>query len=274
MSSRRERSPAELAAAIEANDSEFLMALGRAGGGEVRDDSQLRYAIGGSPVDYHNCVAHAELTPEDVDAAIDEVVERLRSHRVPGTWHVGPTSRPEDLGARLKARGFKGGWSDVGMAAALRALREDAARPAPPNLQIERVRDRAGLDAWVQARALDPEGKEESRWVAGVYQKLGLGDDSAWRHYVAWLGGEPVGTSTLFLGAGVAGVYFVLTRPEVRRLGIGAALTLAALHDARQLGNDIGVLGASPMGVPLYERLGFREYCRIAVYEWAPENAE
>ena len=35
------------------------------------------------------------------------------------------------------------------------------------------------------------------------------------------------------------------------------------------MGYEIGVLGASPMGVPLYEKLGFRPHCRIAVYEWA-----
>ena len=34
----------------------------------------------------------------------------------------------------------------------------------------------------------------------------------------------------------------------------------------------MGVLGASAMGVPLYERMGFREYCRIAVYEWPLEE--
>lgn len=153
-------SPAQVAELIEGNDAEFLMALGRAGGGEVRDDARGRWAIGGSPVDYHNCVAHADLTPDEVDAAIDEVVERFRVSGVPGTWHVGPTTRPADLGKRLLARGFPGGWSDVGMAADLLALR--TGRLTEARLRIERVRYRGGLDAWVQARALDPEGEVES----------------------------------------------------------------------------------------------------------------
>jgi hypothetical protein len=30
------------------------------------------------------------------------------------------------------------------------------------------------------------------------------------------------------------------------------------------------VLGSSPMGQPMYERLGFREVCAVNVYEWSP----
>ena len=258
--------PSDLARSIEANDAEFLMALGAAGGGEVRDDERLRWVIGGSPVDYHNCVAHAELDADDVDRVVDEVLGRFRAYGVPGTWHVGPTSRPADIGARLKARGFTGGWSDIGMAADLGTLPEEATLPT--GLTIERVRDRAGLNAWVTARALDEEGEAESRWVAEMYERIGLGDDVPWRHYVGWLEERPVATATLLMAAGVAGVYFVLTVPEARRRGIGGAITLAALREARELRYGTGVLGASEMGLPVYRRLGFEEYCRIAVYEW------
>ena len=265
-----ELGPAGLAGAIEANDAEFLMALGRAGGAEVRDDARLRWVIGGSPVDYHNCVVHADLEPGAVGGAVSEVLARFRAYGRPGTWHVGPSSRPADLGARLRGQGFAGGWSDAGMAADLGRLPEEA--QVPEGLEVARVRDRPGLDAWVRARALDPEGEAESRWVADMYARLGLGDDSPWRHYVGRLGGRPVATATLLLAAGVAGVYFVLTAPPARRRGIGTAVTLAALREARDLGYRTGVLGASGMGLPVYRRLGFEEHCRIAVYEWNPPD--
>ncbi len=38
-------------AIIEANGAAFLMEMGRAAGGEQRDD-HLRWTIGGSPIDY------------------------------------------------------------------------------------------------------------------------------------------------------------------------------------------------------------------------------
>ena len=80
---------------------------------------------------------------------------------------------------------------------------------------------------------------------------------------------EAVAITPVYLGAGVAGVYFVMTDPEMRRRGIGAAITHAALRDAAAVA-EYAVLGSSPPGRPVYERLGFREYCTINFYEWSP----
>ena len=78
-----------LTRAIEENGAEFLMALGRAVGAEVRDDGRVRWAIGNSPIDYHNCVVHADLTEEEADGEIEASLERMRAHVVPASWHVG-----------------------------------------------------------------------------------------------------------------------------------------------------------------------------------------
>src|SRR5215212_783148 len=105
-----------LAHAVEENGAEFLLTLGRAGGGEERTEPQLAWVIGGSPIDYHNAVVRADLTPAQADQAIAESIARLQAHAVPGTWHVGPSMRPADLGARLIAQGFTYAGDDIGMA--------------------------------------------------------------------------------------------------------------------------------------------------------------
>jgi GNAT superfamily N-acetyltransferase len=104
-----------------------------------------------------------------------------------------------------------------------------------------------------------------------MYRRIGFGD-TRWRHYVGDLDGHPVAAATVFLAAGVAGLYFVCTSPDVRRRGIGAAIGRQALVEAREHGSRIGVLGSSPMGQRTYERLGFSEVCTVHVYEWTPPD--
>lgn len=264
---QRDLSPAALVRDIENNTADLLMEMGRAGGGEQREESGLRWTIGGSPIDYHNCVVEADLAPTEVDEVIAASIRRMRARGVPGTWHVGPSMRPTDLAERLLRAGLTFGGSEPGMAADLHALNDDL--PVPGGLRIERVRDESGLAAWSQTLAQGfGEGEREATWVAATYRVLGYhSDDGPWWHYLARLNGEPVGTSTVFLGAGVAGVYFVSTAPQTRGRGIGAATTLAGLIDARRAGYRIGILTSSTMGRPVYARLGFREYCTIDLYE-------
>jgi GNAT superfamily N-acetyltransferase len=261
-------SPASLSRAIEENEAEFLLALGRAGGGEESPDRSLTYTIGGSPIGYHNAVVRADLAPEAAEGAIAATRELMRARGVPGSWHVGPSMRPRDLVARLARHGFVGD-SEPGMAADLSQL--DEAAPMPEGLAVEPVREPAGLTAFASVLAQGfGEGAKEAAWVEEMYRRIGLGDDVPWRHYLGRLGGAPVATASLFFAAGVAGLYFVSTAPAYRRRGIGAAITLAALRGARRLGFRAAVLGSSPMGHAVYQRLGFRELCQVHVCEWAP----
>lgn len=253
--------------AIEENGTEFLLAMGRAAGAEEHRTSGVHWIIGNSPIDYHNCVVRADLDPDDADTMIAASIERFEAHGVPGTWHVGPAMRPQDLGERLRRHGFAESEADVGMAIELGELPE--AIPVPESFAIERVVDERGLAAWtsVLARGFG-EGEPEAAWVGEVYRRIGLFNDVPWRHFLGRLDGEPVATASLFVGAGAAGVYFVSTLPPARRQGIGAAITLAALRAGRDLGLQLGVLGSSQAGYPVYRRLGFRELCHIRIFEW------
>lgn len=260
-------SAAWVARAVEDNEAEFLLALGRAGGGRERDDAEITWVIGGSPIAYHNCVMRADLEPERADDAITESQNLMRTSGVAGSWHVGPSMRPTDLGTRLEAHGFEGG-PEPGMAADIRALPDVE---APTDVRISRVVTDTGLDAYEQVLSLGfGEGPPEAAWVREMYARIGVGDDVPWRHYVGLAGGDPVACASVFLAAGVAGLYFVCTVPDARRRGIGAAISREALAGTLELGYDVGVLGSSPMGQRMYERLGFREVCAVNVYEWSP----
>jgi ribosomal protein S18 acetylase RimI-like enzyme len=161
------------------------------------------------------------------------------------------------------------------MAADLQAL--DEGLQAPPGLTIERVGDAETLQEWYDIAFNGVLGWPDCGVdaVLDYYMSVGLGAQSPRRYYIGRLRGKPVATSALVLGAGVAGIYGVATVSEERGQGIGTAMTLAPLREARALGYRVGVLFTSEKGTPAfrqYHRVGFRQYCKMRVYEWRRET--
>ena len=44
-------------------------------------------------------------------------------------------------------------------------------------------------------------------------------------------------------------------------------MTMAPLLDARAMGYRVGILHSSPLGLEVYRRLGFQEYCWMSHYQ-------
>jgi len=105
-------------------------------------------------------------------------------------------------------------------------------------------------------------------WVQAAHE-FGIGK-TPWRMVLGRLNGEPVGTNIIFNGAGVVGVYGIAVPPSARGKGIGAAITLKPVLDARDKdGYNHAVLFSTEMGAPVYERIGFRMTdVRINRYLW------
>jgi len=75
--------------------------------------------------------------------------------------------------------------------------------------------------------------------------------------FLAELDGKPVGIAMTIVSHSVAGIYWVGTLAEARGRGIGEAVTTAAVNAGFDLGGEIASLQASPMGEPVYRRMGF-----------------
>ncbi len=257
---------ATILVAIDANMAEEVAAFGRyLPGAEFYEDEEVRWYLTGLPSSLFNAVQLARFNEGDSDAKIERLLQRFRERGLPVSWSVGPASRPTDLGTYLEAHGLKLVHVSTGMAADLYALYE--AVETPPNLRIEVVRNQEMLRTYatVSMRGFDA-SPEDNKVYYDTYSGIGFGDDLPWQHYIGWLDEQPVAVSSLLLHAGVAGVYGVATIPEARRQGIGAAMTLAPLRDARARGYNIGVLSPSDMGLHVYQRIGFREYSTIHIY--------
>ncbi len=253
-----------LVAAIKANPIEWRRTLGRSPKAEFYDSPGVTWLLTGLPTPSLNTVLLAQVKPEDVDEIIDRTRAHFESRGVTTvSWWIQPGTQPADLGVHLVDHGLTYREGAPGMAADLLELNEDL--PTPPGLAIEPVLDTGALKQWAYVSVLGF-GLRETIVAPWFDLFAALGFDPPLRNYLATLDGEPVATSQLLLGAGVAGIYVVATLPDARRQGIGAAISLAPLRDARAMGYRIGILHASPLGEGVYRRLGFQEYCRMSHY--------
>ena len=75
--------------------------------------------------------------------------------------------------------------------------------------------------------------------------------------------GRDVSTALGFVHDGWCGIFNVATPEEHRGLGFGGAVTAHAVQAARSAGARGAYLQSSPMGLPVYERLGF-----VTVERW------
>jgi GNAT superfamily N-acetyltransferase len=263
--------PTTIATVIEANVNAYLLSFARLPGAIVRGDHDCVRIDSGRPDTTLNSVVSARFSPNTVDARVDTVLASFRAESRCLTWHVGPSTEPSDLGRTLLAHGLTHSEDEPGMAVEIDRMREDVAAPA--ELTIETVRDERGLEEWVSVW-LFPAPEAVRLFVFESMRQRGLGDELPWRFFVGRLGGRPVACSQLCAAAGVAGVQYVVTLPEVRRRGIGAAMTLQVLREARAMGYRVGVLTSSPDGLGIYRRIGFREYCWFHRYEWDGGRAD
>jgi ribosomal protein S18 acetylase RimI-like enzyme len=129
-------------------------------------------------------------------------------------------------------------------------------------LEIRAVGDEESLRTWTHTFTLGYGLPPD--WEPSIYElwiKLGL--EFPVRNYLGYWNGGPVATSSVFFGGGVAGIYSVSTLPEARGKGIGTAMTLRPLEDAREMGYRIGILQSSEMGFNVYKSIGFRHLCQI-----------
>jgi len=210
-----------------------------------------------------NVAQRLRLTPESVDATVEEVRALMRARsRGACTWEIGSSATPPDLRERLYAHGMVDD-DDPDVAAMVLSA---APPPPPPGVEARPVRD---VDEYVEAKrvaeaafGMPPDPDRVDRWRARFEEQQALGHG---RTFVALLDGRIVahGASsysehgvTLFGGA---------TVPEARGRGAYRALVSARWDDAGARGLPVVVTQAGAMSRPILERVGFVEVARIWV---------
>ena len=256
----------ELARLIEENLSAKSMDFAKLPGGEAHTGNPAWFRTGINRAGYNGVVC-AAFEKETLDEQIEAALEPFRQRDLPLTWWTGPLSSPSNLGSALQQHGFHHLRDMIGMAAKLDSL-TDFTKPEL-EYSFEPVRTRADLELWMppflNAFGIPPADKD---LVLDIFSHLTFQPASNWRHYLIRIHGDVVATSSLHLGAGVAGLYNIATLPAYRQHGLGTAVTLLTFEEARKMNYTLGTLQTTfPNALRLYHRMGFEVYCKFGVYQ-------
>jgi ribosomal protein S18 acetylase RimI-like enzyme len=146
-----------------------------------------------------------------------------------------------------------------------------------PDMVLDHRLPDATLPAGVElVRVTTEQDAKDYGWVQGVaYATYGMPEDVLPAslpldalhapHIVAMLArvdGKPAAGAMVVVTHGVAGIYWVGTTPEARGKGLAELCTRAAGNAGFDRGACIAALQASPMGEPVYKRMGYVEVSR------------
>jgi hypothetical protein len=144
-------------------------------------------------------------------------------------------------------------------------------QPAPPGIVLHQVEDPEGVRQFAEVNSA---AYATYGMPAEVHPELfdnpdAVLEDPAVHIVLASNESEPVATALVYESDGAATVQWVGTRPGARTSGLGALVTVWVTNLAFSRGASSVSLQASPMGAPIYLRLGYEtvhqhvEYVRM-----------
>lgn len=248
----------ELRELADLNYAEATREMTRRSGGAVLDEGGVMLAAGGHALPVLvNCAMRT-----DPRVAPDAVLARARRFFAPRRRGFSVVARAH-LDGDLETACTAAGLATFGAAPGMVLTRRLADAVPPPGVRLRRVATAA--DAAAYAAVMD-EAYQSLGMPPGVAAvQVGRLDALAAPHIVAVLAevdGAPVAGAVTIVTHGVAGVYWVGTRAAARGRGLAELCTRAAGNAGFELGARVAALQASPMGEPIYRRMGYVEVTR------------
>ncbi len=130
--------------------------------------------------------------------------------------------------------------------------------PSPTGVTIRPVLDEAARETYARlvARAFAIYGTPETSTAEHFATLAGVSGPTT-QAYLAYAADRPVAGATLYMAHGVGGIGWVGTLPEEFGHGYGRAVTKAVIEEGFRRRARFLNLQASPMGEPMYRRMGF-----------------
>ncbi|MFX1600497.1 MAG: GNAT family N-acetyltransferase [Promethearchaeota archaeon] len=265
----------ELEHAIEFNLYEFFRSMVNI---ELEDTQyeeteELSRFFTGIPFYFFNGVIDNHISSENAMKKIKKNITYFEKRKVPFIWVLGPSSTPKNMGELLIKNGFILEKLQ-GMAYNLKNLSIE--REIVNKVEIIKIENMKTLKVWNNIILMGFGFPEEVRsdFFYKAFSFILLKDKASASAFLAYYDGNPVASSLVLYKAGVAGIHLVTTLEEARGKGIGTAITLAPLNEAKNLGYETAILHSTEMGLNMYKKMGFKKYCSIDLFIWQLSSKE
>ena len=252
--------------AIWENLFDYSLKYARMPGVTCYDQPDLKWVFTGRPFGL-NRIFCVRFSKEEAAPRVAQITAMVKSWQLPALWPIDPDSTPANLSALGEEQGWRKYSPWIGMALEMKG--PIAAGPLSEGLTIASVTDEKSQEIW-PLLFFSERSQEYKNHLSTFYREFWPAENHSSVCFIAYLNGEPVASSLLHLGAGVAGLYWIGTLPKARRQGIATALTRYTLQHAQSLGYHRAILQASDAGVSIYRSLGFKEYCKIELLGFEP----
>jgi ribosomal protein S18 acetylase RimI-like enzyme len=214
------------------------------------------------PTFHFNHAATISVEDNEAESLMTKITKYFQSRGCPYVcFRTSPLTRPKTFTSLLEKNGFEKKIEESVMVFNGRKLEKKLNR----DIRIEEVSERE-VDVYTELFLTNFEMPTE--WKKG-FDRLALN----WMHqgrkcYLAYVRERPVGTCLLSSLGGTGGIFNVGTLKEYRGRGIGTALTIRALLDSVDEGNDLHILETEKGGNAerLYRKIGFETVHSISYF--------
>ncbi|MGG1678073.1 GNAT family N-acetyltransferase [Neobacillus sp. NRS-1170] len=197
----------------------------------------------------------------DETESVRQIVKEYKDQKVPFLWRIWDHDTPVNIGEILLENGGQPIPNTTLMAIDLGSF-HPLTEPYP-GLTIQRVKNKQdGLNFSKCASSAFGIPSDLTNVMAELIAK----QDHNTSHYVGFINGTAISTSSIFYNNDVAGIYNVGTLLDYQGKGIGVEIMTTILLKAKLDGYKTAILHATPAGKRLYEKLGFNTYGEMRQY--------
>jgi len=241
-------------AVVEQNSVNYIKFIASLPRFEIHEEQDVFWISADAPVFYFNSVFNARLN-RNAEEKIEKISQFFRPRRDWFTWHIIPSSQPDNLAQLLMARGAELLESLPYMAVDLEEMQLDF--PTPSDFTWTTVRTHDELASWTSIYCHARGYAESAYKLFNIFADLDLTEECPVQLILGYLGNRPVSTYSVFMDDESAGFYSLTTLPEARGHGIGTAISIAAANIAARRGYQIATLLSEPPSRNICKRLGF-----------------